>query len=115
MTPVPIIVLLFAALFIVRAIILVVFCQVSSVRMIFTIIPIVVVMVARIVDSDLNTAFLWRCGAHYESTRREGSRQEQRAYVSMCTVHIVNSPDRNSQIADFEITVARTMCFALLQ
>jgi hypothetical protein len=71
--PVPVIVLLFVAFFVVRAILRVVFRQIASVGVVFIGIPVVVVMVARIVDSDLN-AFLRCCSGHDGSACREGSR-----------------------------------------
>ena len=60
--PIPVGLLLFVALFIVCAIILVIVCQVAAVGVIFAVVPIVIVMVARIVDSDLNAGLWRRCG-----------------------------------------------------
>ena len=85
--PIPVLVLMFVALFLVRAIMLVPFCQISSVRMIFAVVPVVVVMVARVVDSNLNAGFLRRCSQN-GSAGREGGCQNQCAYESMCVVHI---------------------------
>jgi hypothetical protein len=76
MAPVPVIVLLFVVPGRIRVIPLMLAFQVASVGMVFAFIPIMVVMMARIVDPDLNAGFLWRCGAHDESTCREDSRQE---------------------------------------
>ena len=72
--PVPVIVLTFVVLFLVRAIILVPFCQISSVCVVFAVIPVVVVTVARIVDSDLNVGFLRRCSCQDIPAGRKGSR-----------------------------------------
>ncbi len=86
MTPVPVSGLLSAILFVVRAIILMPFYQIASVGVVFAVIPVVVVTVMRIIDSNLN--FL-RCRSSYNrSARRKSSRQKQRAYKSTCTVHI---------------------------
>jgi hypothetical protein len=115
MAPVPIIVLLFVALFVERTIILVMVCQVTAVGMIFAIIPIVVVMVARIVDPDLSARFLWRCSGPDGSACHKSDRQDYPADVSMCSVHVDDPPDRNSQILNFEITVGRTICFTQMQ
>jgi len=85
--PIPVLVLMFVALFLVHAIMLVPFCQISSVRMIFAVVPVMVVMVARVVDSNLNAGFL-RCCSQNGSAGRKGGCQNQCAYESMCVVHI---------------------------
>ena len=74
--PVPVIVLLFVVLFVVRAIILVPFYQIASVGIFFPVIPVVVVMVRRVIDSDLNAGLLGRCSGYDGSACRKGSRQE---------------------------------------
>jgi hypothetical protein len=53
-TPVPVVVLVFVALFVIRAITFMALAQVTAIGVVFAVIPIVVVMVARIVHSDLN-------------------------------------------------------------
>jgi len=85
--PIPVLVVMFVALFLVRAIMLVPFCQISSVRMIFAVVPVMVVIVARVVDSNMNAGFLRRCSQN-GSAGRKGGCQNQCAYESMCAVHI---------------------------
>lgn len=61
MAPVPVFVLPLVALFVVRAIALMSFGQVAAVGVVFAIISVVVVMVARVINSNLNAGFLRRC------------------------------------------------------
>ena len=56
--PIPVLVLMFVALFLVHAIMLVPFCQISSVRMIFAVVPVMVVTVVAVVDPDLYAGLL---------------------------------------------------------
>jgi hypothetical protein len=74
--PVPVILLLLMVPNRVRVILLAPFFQVASVGAVFAFIPIVVVMVARIVDSDLFAGFLRLWGDHDGSACHKGSGQE---------------------------------------
>ena len=64
MAPVPVIVLLLMVPRRIHVIVLMPSFQVASVGAVFVCIPIVVVMVARIVDSDLDAGFLRLCSGH---------------------------------------------------
>ncbi len=75
MPPVPVILLLLMVPSRVRVILLVPFFQVASVGAVFAIIPIVVAMVARIVDSDLYAGFLRLCGGQGGFACHKGSGQ----------------------------------------
>ena len=88
MAPVPVMLLMFVLLFVVRAIILVPFGQVASVGVFFAVIPVVIIPVVSIVDSELNTCFLRCCSSYDGATCRKGSGQEQRSDVTVCAVHI---------------------------
>jgi hypothetical protein len=68
--PIPISGLLSLALSVVRAIILVPFYQVSSVGVVFAVVPIVVVVMVRVVNSD--RSFLWCCSGYGRSACRKG-------------------------------------------
>jgi hypothetical protein len=72
----------------IRAISLVLFRQVASVRAIFAVIPIMVVVMVPIVDSNLNAGVLWPCGGHDRHGRHKGSSQEQGTDVTVCSVHV---------------------------
>jgi len=74
--PVPVILLLLMVPRGILVILLVPFFQVAPVGAVFAFIPIVVVMVARIVDSDLNAGFLGRCSGHDGSACHKGSREK---------------------------------------
>jgi len=63
-TPIPVLVLVFVVLFGICTIGLVLFGQVSAVRVVLTIIPIMIVLVVPIVDSDLNAGLLG-CGSSH--------------------------------------------------
>ena len=76
MAPVPVMLLMFGFLFVVRAIILVPFGQVASVGVFFAVIPVVIIPVVSIIDSDLNAGFLRCCSGYDGSACRKGSGQE---------------------------------------
>ncbi len=64
MAPIPIILLLFVVPGVVLVIFLVSFCQVTSIGMVFAIIPVVVVVVMRVVDSHLNARLRYSSSCH---------------------------------------------------
>jgi len=70
--PVPVIGLFSVVLFVVRAIILVSFYQVSSVGVVFAVVPVVVVVMVRVVNSD--GSFLRCCSDYNRSACRKSGR-----------------------------------------
>ena len=70
---------------------------------IFVVIPIVIVLVVLIVDSDLNAGFLRHRDSHNCHWRHEGGGQEKRGEVTMGNMHVVvlQIPDIRSMKRDF--------------
>ena len=67
MAPIPVLVLRFVVLFVVLTISLVLFREISSVSLILTIIPVMVVLVVAIIDAELNAL---RCRRGHDCHRR---------------------------------------------
>jgi hypothetical protein len=67
----------------------VVFAEVLPPGAIFVVIPVVIILVVLIVDSNLYSRLLRHRDGHDRARRRNGSAQEKRSDVMMCTVHVV--------------------------
>jgi hypothetical protein len=67
---------------------LVIVAQVYSPGFVLTIIPVVVVLVAGIIDSHLNAVVIRSGGGHDCQRCRKGSSQQERTDVTMCKAHV---------------------------
>ena len=63
--PIPVLFLRFVVLFVVLTISLVLFREISSVRAVFTFVPVVIVLVFTVIDSNLSVGFLGCWGGHH--------------------------------------------------
>src|ERR1700691_1291839 len=92
--PIPVIPLRSAGLFGIHAIRPVLFHQVTAVGMVLAVIPVMVILMIPIVDSDLNADLRAR-GSHECHWRHKYSGQEYRSDITICTVHVVILQDRD--------------------
>ena len=88
MAPAPVVVLCSAWLIGIHAISLMVFVQVATVCAVFMIIPVVIVLMVPVVDSDLDTGILGLRGGHDCHRCCEKYCQQYGVDVTMCVVHV---------------------------
>jgi hypothetical protein len=77
MAPSPVIALLSAVLLVVFAIVSVLLREIASVGAVFAVIPIVIVLVIPVVDSDLDTGLLRRRSGHDDHWSGKGGSQDE--------------------------------------
>ena len=79
--PVPVIVLILMFLMLVGKISLVALVLVSPVCALLALVPVVIVVVPRVVDTDLDMVIVWRCRGDDAAACRKGCRYQKRCYV----------------------------------
>jgi hypothetical protein len=77
MAPVPVIALLSAALPVVFAIVSMLIREIASIGAILAVVPIVIVLVIPIIDSDLDAGLLRRRAGHHNHWRGKGRSQDK--------------------------------------
>jgi hypothetical protein len=71
--PIPVLRLRFVVLFVVLTISFMLFREISSVGAVFIVIPVVIVLVATVIDPNLNAGLLRCCGGDHWQRSRNGS------------------------------------------
>lgn len=101
MAPIPIIPLLAMALAVVGEVLSMPLNQISAVGAVFVVVPIVIIPVVAIVDSNLYDGALGFGGARHCDWSSKDSGQDQRSDVAMCAVHVYP----RIRISDFKVAV----------